>query len=599
MSRRALGATLLAAGLLTSGLVPLLGSAGAAACPSWTDKAGDASTFQAGLPGTATDNLDIVAVSVGSTATDLVATVTLKKLAATASDAGDEFNVQFTVAGQTLLMFADRSTVPLSSGAGVLNVNDNAPPIGTATATYDVAKSVVTITAKIAQVDAAAATATTGKPATKMSAATIDQAGQFTLLPYDSALAATDATFTVGTACGSGGGGDPTPTPTPTTPPPTTPPPATGDCADFSDPKGDAPPVAAAPQASANDPDLDITGYTLQTTADKFVSYIKVDKLATRPAAFLGHTFYSEFTFNKHAFSIFAAAYDPAAIAQARNTASASVSNLLPTAQFRVDSTYKNDVVVDAVFDTAKSMVKLTVPRAALDKYAAVPFADGGTLTLVKARSTADSVAVNPNGGDTTGPADATLVIGSNKCFPPPPAKLANAGATTVQYSDAASVAAKLTNEAGAALAGKAVKFTVGSVTVTATSGSDGVARASVDPGAVAGTYPLVASFAGDSVAGKASVTTPLVVTVEGTRLALSFAKNGSKRTATARLADDDGQPLAGQVVTFLVNGKKAGTATTNASGVATFAAKAGQTVVADFAAVTGKYAAAKATGKA
>jgi hypothetical protein len=175
---------------------------------------------------------------------------------------------------------------------------------------------------------------------------------------------------------------------------------------------------------------------------------------------------------------------------------------------------------------------------------------------------------------------------------------LANTGAVTAQFTDAAAVAAKLTTEAGTALAGKAVKFTIGTKSVTATTGADGVATALLDPATPAGTYHLVTSFAGDASAANVELSTPFTVTTEVTKLTLKVAKSGTSRTVTATLRDDDGKPVAGQTVVWYVNGKKVSSPRTSSAGTVTLVAKATQTVVAQFNAVAGKYAASKATQK-
>jgi hypothetical protein len=194
---------------------------------------------------------------------------------------------------------------------------------------------------------------------------------------------------------------------------------------------------------------------------------------------------------------------------------------------------------------------------------------------------------------------DRTYTVGVSPCFGPPAALLANTGRTTVQYSDGAAVAAKLTDATGKALAGKTVTFAVGSVKRTATTGGDGVAKATLDPGVVAGSYTLVTSFAGDATAGKVETSTPFTVTAEATRIVLSVVKRGTSRTVTAKLVDDDGKALAGQNVNWYVAGKKVSTMRTNSAGVVTLTtAKPTQTVVAEFLAVAGKYAASKATTK-
>ena len=80
------------------------------------------------------------------------------------------------------------------------------------------------------------------------------------------------------------------------------------------------------------------------------------------------------------------------------------------------------------------------------------------------------------------------------------------------------------------------------------------------------------------------------------TAMTLSVAKAGSTRTVTARLTSA-GKPLAGQVVTWFVNGKKVGTSTTSTAGTAVLkTAKPTQTVTAEFAGVNDKYLPSKAT---
>ena len=82
------------------------------------------------------------------------------------------------------------------------------------------------------------------------------------------------------------------------------------------------------------------------------------------------------------------------------------------------------------------------------------------------------------------------------------------------------------------------------------------------------------------------------------TALALKVTKAGSSRTVTATLTAA-GKPLAGQVVTWFVNGKKAATTTTSPSGTAVLkTAKPTQIVTAEFGGVPDKYLASKATAR-
>lgn len=82
------------------------------------------------------------------------------------------------------------------------------------------------------------------------------------------------------------------------------------------------------------------------------------------------------------------------------------------------------------------------------------------------------------------------------------------------------------------------------------------------------------------------------------TALSLKVAKAANTRTVTATLTAA-GKPLAGQVVTWLVNGKKVGTATTSSAGTAVLkTAKPTQIVTAEFGGVPDKYLASKATAR-
>jgi hypothetical protein len=130
----------------------------------------------------------------------------------------------------------------------------------------------------------------------------------------------------------------------------------------------------------------------------------------------------------------------------------------------------------------------------------------------------------------------------------------------------------------------------------TGTTDANGLAAVSYLPGRAAGTYPLVITFAGDATDGRATLRGPTVtVLVEGTGLAaLKSARNGTARTVTTTLTDDDAHAVAGQPVEWWANGKRVATTTTDAHGKATYAkAAAGQSVVAKYPGLTGKYAAA------
>jgi hypothetical protein len=364
--------------------------------------------------------------------------------------------------------------------------------------------------------------------------------------------------------------------------------PKTG-CVNYTDPTGDGqigshygvPGSAVAP----NDADLDITGVALHATPIALKVFVRANKLATKPTVGPGHVWAAAFTTLGKTISV--------------SETTVSGAPQLSAKSVKVNGAANSTIKLDAIEDTAKSFVVFTIDKATFE--AAVPggLAPGTPLVGVNA----SSATYYPTGYDTadliSAPTGDDYAVGDDAaCFPPPPSVLTNAGAVKAQFTDAAAVAAKLTTEAGTALAGKAVKFTIGGRSVTATTDADGVAKALLDPATPAGTYSLVTSFAGDGSAAKVDLTTPFTVTTEVTKLTLKVVKSGTKRTVTATLRDDDGKPVAGQVVAWYVNGKKVSSPKTTAAGTVTLTAQAAQTVVAQFNAVAGKYAASKVTQK-
>ena len=380
-------------------------------------------------------------------------------------------------------------------------------------------------------------------------------------------------------------------------------------CFTLSDPKADAQYNVDGLAKLPNDPDLDILGVALETTDTSLKAYIKVDQLsAAGPNTADGHRFTLDFTFNKHVFSAAGSDYASGSSGQIRDglaqTGQAghitqlgvdvpSVTAVPP----QTDKGFK-DSGLKVTFDYTNSWVVVDLPIADIQKYGGATF--GGTLTAVDAKSATDQYAVSSVWDTTTkdnaaGPSTDSWNVGDNNCFGPAAASLTNVGLTTVQFTDSAKVGAKLLGADGQPLAGRPMRFTIGSATAISSTGTDGVATAVLKPKGVAGTYSLVTSFAGDTAAGKATLATPFTVTEEGTALKLSSTRT-QRPTVTAVLRDDDGHALAGQRVSWLVNGKKFGGATTNKAGAVSLKGTTkGQTITAVFARVKGEFRGATA----
>jgi hypothetical protein len=387
--------------------------------------------------------------------------------------------------------------------------------------------------------------------------------------------------------------------------------PAAG-CFTYSDPTGDASFGGEAP----NDPDLDITGFALETTDTSLRAYVKVDGLTSSGPQFAdGHRYTLKFTFNKHVFS--AAGSDYANGSGPIRDGLAQTGHAGHVTQLGVDTPAINptnpdpailtspgyvDSGLKVTFDYTNGYVNFELPIADIEKYGGASFT--GDLTDVVVQSQTDEYAIGSVWDsapdlDANGDPAGKWTVGDNACFGPAPAVVTNLGATKVQYGDTAAVSAKVTDASGAPVANAPVTFTIGKLLTTSTTNSKGVASAKLTPTVTAGSYSLVETFAGSDTAGKASARTPFSVVAEKSVLALSEKTSGTKRIVTATLRDDDHHALAEQVVAWSVNGKAAGKVTTSSTGTARFTAKPGQTVKAVFAAVTGKYTGASASRKA
>lgn len=578
MSRR-VATTVAVAGLLLGAAVPLASHASPVPCPAWTDNPDDAH-FNGGnpqpVPTPLDPNFEIVGFGFAPTADAVRATIGIEKLSPTYIGTGDDVTFNFMVGEASLQILAARepsgSTVRVSGAGGT----------GVASVDYQTATNTVVLTVARTELDKANGAPTSGLAAHRFQVATEQRAGGIPLTVWDSASAPETDAFPLSATCGAGG----TPVELPVGFP------KAGCFTVKDDGTSDARPFNQTPY----DPDLDLTGVVLKATDEDVKAFVSVVALGSKPANFYGHGFHVTFTAGAdQAVELIADAYDPAALATV-------AAQRTPTTQVLVNSSPVADSGLTVDWDTAHNVVVLTVPRAKLTA-AAPAFVDGSEIKFLTALSAvatgAHDQVVDTTAHDNVTQGDAKWTVGDNACFEVPKGKLLNVGATSAAFSDAAAVAVKLTDSAGKALAGRDLTLALEGREQTVKTGADGVARTALNPGLPAGTYPLTASFAGDSAAGAVELPTTFKVLVEKTRTALTATASGTKRTVVAKLTDDDAKVLAGQVVTWFVNGKKVATSKTTAKGTATLTtAKPGQTVLAQYAGLAGKYAASKASRK-
>lgn len=499
MRRLLIAGTALSAGMLAAA-VPLLGSATADGCPTWTDPAGDAA-----FSGQKDETVDITAVTVDPGPTALTVTFTVPKLDTVNLYApGDRFALKMDAGGAALSVWGDRDDVDYQEGAGATG------PAGTksgGTVKHDVAAHQVVITMPNTVIDSALGKPFAGTALKALVGGVYIHFGPSTSNAFDEAPAPASLTPTGARGCGGGPAPTTSPSPKPT-PAPTSnpspgpqpgPPPAAGaipsdlprsGCVTWADATGDAKLNANL----SNDPDLDLTGLTMRSANGLLLAYLKADKLAAGPATADGHRFTIEFLFNKHLFTVAASSYKTGASEDIREGLAATGKNG-HMVQMSVDSPSSTisaanapayaegqafppyvDSGSKAVFDTKTGYVTIAIPVADIEKYGQARF--NGALTAVTGKSSADFWR-NSLGADTTAKDNAQAstdawTIGDNKCFAQPVATALSL--SIAKKKDTRTVTAKLT-AAGKPLGGQVVTWFInGRKVATSVTAGDGKA---------------------------------------------------------------------------------------------------------------------------
>jgi hypothetical protein len=545
------------------GFVPLLGSASAAGCPTWTDEKGDAVWHdpiagQADPTGASADaQMDIVSSTLSIEADSLVGTITTDGLSDGFTDIGDEFGFDFTVNGAEINLYADRD--PSGESAGMI-------PSAPATATYDVAKKTVTIKAKLSDLDVSVGSATAGKTISAISSYSSNQLfAQTALINYDRS----ETTGTVLVSPGCGGVGTPAPTgtasPSPSpSPSPTTAPPAAGGlfdqprkgCVTFKDPTGDADPTTTGLD---NEPALDITQVNLKSPAGALQAFVKLDD----PSAGL--------------FPLFNGPVYTTTFTVAGKTVAVTASETGP-ATATVGGTANTDIKATAKTDAANKNIVFTVPLEGLSKAVGTVVKAGTAITATKVDTAADSD-LGAQAADTatgTTAAEKTYAYGDNTCFKPLPGTFEIDADASGQYTDVTELFATLKDGDGSPVPGVKVTGVIsGGKPVTVTTDNDGIADLRLPLLVPAGKKTVTVTFLGNSEVGPARATKAFTVLVEKTVLKVWSIRGG----ASAMVLDNDKHAVVGRTVTFTIGSTKR-YVKTNSKGIATVTGLRAGTVV-------------------
>lgn len=149
--------------------------------------------------------------------------------------------------------------------------------------------------------------------------------------------------------------------------------------------------------------------------------------------------------------------------------------------------------------------------------------------------------------------------------------------ARSAQFSDDATIAARLVDEDGEPIEGAEIAFELigeqGSRTFTASTGSDGAASETITVTERPASYRLIVSYAGEPGSYEPSEDEmPFVVDKEDTAISLSDRGRGAGRELVATLADaDSGEGVAGRTIEFFADGVAIGEGVTDETGTARF----------------------------
>lgn len=278
--------------------------------------------------------------------------------------------------------------------------------------------------------------------------------------------------------------------------------PAAG-CFSFPDEKDDAR-VYTVPQIP-NDPDLDILGVALRTTATSLYTYVKVADLKAGPSTTDGHRFFVDFTFNGHVFSMDASHYK--AGTGAIRDGLAATGQAAKVVQLGVDVPSATTVTMDkgfkasglkATFDQTADWVLFELPLADIGKYGGKAFT--GAITDVTVNSALDNYAVGTV-TDTAGDG-VKWTVGDNRCF----AVVTKLALAITKYPAQRTVSARLLTASGQALSGRMLTYYVnGKRYAVVRTNSTGVAEVrGIKPGStVKVEFAPVTGYLGTSVQTK------------------------------------------------------------------------------------------------
>ncbi|MCX6358268.1 MAG: Ig-like domain repeat protein, partial [Armatimonadetes bacterium] len=235
-----------------------------------------------------------------------------------------------------------------------------------------------------------------------------------------------------------------------------------------------------------------------------------------------------------------------------RSTDTAAVSGR--TVGFAVASTDAGSATTDAA---GVATTAFTIPAAwTAGSYPVAATFAGDTRYLASSGSANLAVTVPVTSATNLAASDATAAIGAT----------ASLTATLTKSGD------------GSALAGRTISFTLDATAVgTAVTGATGAASLgyAVPEAAAPGAHPVGAAFAGEAAYLASSAAATLTVTMADTALTAANAsgtQGGSVSLSATLKRSTDNALLAGRSIAFGIDASAVGSATTNASGVASLA---------------------------
>ena len=385
-------------------------------------------------------------------------------------------------------------------------------------------------------------------------------------------------------------------------------------CPTWTDPAGDAGPGTGA--VPVGDKDLDVVSAEIASSPSTFLARVRVAKLgAAGPNSSSGTS--DQFTVR---ITVDGVEGELTAKRDATTGAKQSYASVGPTL-VEATATYDLDSSTVTVAATAANMAIAAgkpvsgaavvavkaLTAAGTQEYGLVAYDEAAAPvgTTLKGYCTTTAPAPAPSGSTAPAPTAAPASGGPS----PSPSSGSSASTATatimisaptrVAYSDPLRMLVSLQDSKGAALGGRRITADFAAARAAGRTAADGRLRLALPALRAAGVYPATARWSGDASAGPASRSVRVQIIRERVAVRITPRTVDGRRVAVITVRDDDGALVrGGGLITVYIDGTRRGTVRLDSAGRATWPARAGSAVTAQYPGASGTYLPARGSNR-